>query len=234
MPETSWVKYTVRKSRRARRVILSISVSKGLEVVIPVVFGLRGIPKVLDSKRDWIEREMKRVAAEAPLTAPSRIDLQAIESGWQVAYRNGSGNRFTASETNENQVVVQGDTLNVLGVAAVLRTWLHSKAHAHLVPWLRDVSEEIGAPFKKTMVRGQKTRWASCSRRQTISLNRNLLFLPGGLVRHIFLHELCHLRRMDHSPAFWRLVGELEPDYRRIESEVKLADCHVPPWAQPQ
>ena len=234
MSQIDWVQYTVRVSRKARRVILYVSVAKGLEVVIPVGFGRRGIPKVLDSKRDWIERELKRVAAEMPLLAPSRIDLQAIGAGWQVSYRNGVGNRFTAGDVSEDQVVVHGDTANVFVVAAVLKRWLHVEARAHLIPWLRDVSEEIGAPYEKTIVRGQKTRWASCSRLKTISLNRNLLFLPGDLVRHIFLHELCHLQRMDHSPAFWRLLGKLEPDYESIEADVKRADRHVPPWAQPR
>ena len=229
-----WVQYTVRESRRARRVILSISVSKGLEVVIPVGFDQGRLPNVLDSKRAWIERELKRVAEEMPLLAPSRIDLQAIGFSREVSYRNGFGNRFTASDLSEDVVAVHGDTANVFGIATVLKRWLHLKARAHLVPWLRDVSEEIGAPFKKTIVRGQKTRWASCSRLQTISLNRNLLFLPSGLVRHIFLHELCHLRRLDHSPAFWRLLSQLEPNYEKVEADVKLADRYVPPWAQPQ
>ena len=99
--------------------------------------------------------------------------------------------------------------------------------------WLRDVSEEIGVSFKKTIIRGQTTRWASCSRVHTISLNRSLLFLPKDLVRHVFLHELCHVRRLNHSPEFWRLLGKLEPNYKKREAETRRADTCVPLWAHP-
>jgi hypothetical protein len=79
-------------------------------------------------------------------------------------------------------------------------------------------------------VRRQKTRWGSCSSRGTISLNAKLLFLPPPLVDHLLLHELCHTRHMDHSPAYWTCVAGFEPDYRRLENEVTRGNRYVPAW----
>jgi predicted metal-dependent hydrolase len=61
-------------------------------------------------------------------------------------------------------------------------------------------------------------------------LNRSLLFLPPPLVRHVFLHELCHVKRLDHSPVFWRILQEMEPNSKALEAEIKKADKYVPPW----
>jgi predicted metal-dependent hydrolase len=234
MPQVDWVQYTTRQSRRAKRVILKISVTRGLEVVVPEGFDQRRLPSVLDSKREWIERRLKRVTKIRPVLTPRKVDLQAIGHEWQVSYRRGSKPRLIAQDIDDDIIRIQGDTADVYGVAAVLRRWLHLKARAHLIPWLHSVSEEIGVSFNKTMIRGQATRWASCSRLQTISLNRSLLFLPKNLVRHVFLHELCHIQRLDHSPVFWRTLGGLEPNYKNMEAKVKLADRFVPAWAHPQ
>ena len=233
MPEVDGVHYTLRHSQRAKRVILKISVTRGLQVVIPDGFDLSRLPKALDSRKAWIERELKQVNRMRALLTPNRIDLQAIGERWQVSYRSDFSKTLTTNEVGDSLIIVQGDTGDVYGVAAALRRWLHLKARAHLAPWLRGVSEEIGVSFKKTIIRGQTTRWASCSRLDTISLNRSLLFLPNDLVRHIFLHELCHIKRLDHSPEFWRLLGRLEPKYNNREAETRRADRHVPIWAHP-
>ena len=233
MPEASGVQYTLRHSRRAKRVILKISVTRGLQVVIPDGFDINGLLKVLDSRKAWIERELKQVNRMRVLLTPKEIDLQAIGERWQVSYRSDLSKALTTNEVGNSLIVIQGDTGDVYGVAAALRRWLHFKARAHLPPWLRDVSEEIGVPFKKAIIRGQTTRWASCSRLHTISLNRSLLFLPNDLILHVFLHELCHIQQLDHSPEFWRLLGSLEPNYNKREAETRRADTDVPIWAHP-
>ena len=115
-------------------------------------------------------------------------------------------------------------------VGSILTQWLHLKAHAHLLPWLKEVSQEVDIPFQKATVRGQTTRWASCSKIGNISLNRSLLFLPKHLVRHVFLHELCHIKVLYHSPEFWNLFHQLEPTCKDLEFDVRKANRHVPPW----
>ena len=126
--------------------------------------------------------------------------------------------------------MVEGNVDDIRGVSSVLTQWLHLKAHAHLVSWLKEVSLEVDIPFSKSTVRGQVTRWASCSKSGSISLNRSLLFLPIHLVSYVFLHELCHIRVLNHSSDFWRLLHQMDPDYRVREAEVKKAGQYVPQW----
>ena len=95
-----------------------------------------------------------------------------------------------------------------------------------------NVSQEVDISFRKATVRGQTTRWASCSNSGNISLNRGLLFLPRRLVRHVFLHELCHIKELNHSPQFWGLLNQLEPDCKALEAEVRKGNQYAPRWAQ--
>ena len=225
------MEYSLRVSQQAKRVFLKVGVN-GLEVVIPRGFGKRRLPEILEANRDWIEQELQRVKESSTCVAPDYINLNSIDERWRVDYQPlpTSDGRFTVEEIASNRLLVEGDIDDIRRVSSILTQWLHLKAHAHLVPWLREFSREVDISFKKATVRGQSTRWASCSKLGNISINRSLLFLPKSLVRHVFLHELCHIRQLNHSPDFWSVLSSLEPDYKALEAQVKKAGEHVPRW----
>lgn len=76
-------------------------------------------------------------------------------------------------------------------------------------------------PFKKITIKNQKTRWGSCSRRGHLNFNFRLVFLPAVLADYIIVHELCHLREMNHSPRFWALVSKTFPNYPLIRQQLQ-------------
>ena len=226
------IEYFVRENHRARRVILRVSTDNRLDVVVPRRFNRRQLPAIFRAHQDWIRQELQKAQDLPVLTAPLEIGLTAIDECWRLEYRDGAGGPGSAGGSAGRTLVVDKNAGDVEAIAADLTAWLHRKAHAHLAPWLREVSSETGIPLQKISVRGQTTRWASCSKLHNISLNRSLLFLPPPLVRHVFLHELCHIKRLDHSPIFWRHLQNMEPNYRALEAQVRQADRYVPSWVR--
>ena len=107
-----------------------------------------------------------------------------------------------------------------------------SGSTCRLPPWLEQTGTELGLRYHRCTIRGQKTRWGSCSSRKTISLNYKLLFLPPHLVRYLFVHELCHTRHLNHSARFWGLVQEKEPLYESLEADLTDGSRYVPLWAE--
>jgi predicted metal-dependent hydrolase len=71
-----------------------------------------------------------------------------------------------------------------------------------------------GLVVSRVSIRNQRSRWGSCGRDAHICLNWRLVLMPATVRDYILIHELMHLRRMDHSPAYWRLVADAYPDYR--------------------
>ncbi len=75
-------------------------------------------------------------------------------------------------------------------------------------------AELIGVEYKKITVRHQKTRWGSCSSKGTLSFNCLLMTVPNDVLDYVIVHELCHLKQMNHSSRFWNEVAKVMPDYR--------------------
>jgi predicted metal-dependent hydrolase len=79
----------------------------------------------------------------------------------------------------------------------------------------------MGIPYRRLSIRGQKNRWGSCSRNGTVSLNWKLMFLPEPIIDYVIVHELAHIREMNHSAKFWDIVQNFCPDYKRYRRYLK-------------
>jgi predicted metal-dependent hydrolase len=74
---------------------------------------------------------------------------------------------------------------------------------------------------KEIRFKRMETRWGSCNVKQAIVLNPELIKAPKACIEYVIVHELCHLREMNHSVRFWRLVSETVPDYKNIQNKLK-------------
>jgi predicted metal-dependent hydrolase len=75
--------------------------------------------------------------------------------------------------------------------------------------------------YSRISIRNQKTRWGSCTSKGVISFNYKMIFLPAELRDYIVAHELCHLKQLNHSPAFWNLVAETIPNHKTLRRKLK-------------
>ena len=91
---------------------------------------------------------------------------------------------------------------------------LRARAKRELPPRLLELAAQHGLTVTRVSVRNQRWRWGSCSRSGHICLNWRLVQMPDAVRDYVMLHELMHLKRMDHSPRFWKLVEQACPDYQ--------------------
>jgi len=78
-----------------------------------------------------------------------------------------------------------------------------------------------GFPYNKVFIRNQKTCWGSCTQRMNLNFNYKLIFLPQEIFDYVIVHEICHLKELNHSEKFWGLVSKAIPHYRRLRKELK-------------
>ena len=226
--------YTVRRSPRARCVRLIVS-TDGLVVVVPLRFSVsRDLPPILEARKDWIAKTlaglMKRTQLKnATKGLPETIELRALGEKWQVERAPLTRDRMIANEGYLTLTLASDFSENEALVA--LKRWLHVKGRSHLSSLLDETAKRHRFAYVKVTVKEQKSRWGSCSSKGNINLNSRLIFLPLPVVRHVLLHELCHLKELNHSKAFHALLNSLDPDAEKNEAELKRAWNFVPGWA---
>jgi predicted metal-dependent hydrolase len=225
--------FVIRFSRRARRLAVKVFPHGVVEVVVPPRTARRRVDAFLRDHAGWIEearRQLGRGRAGLGLAPPDTIELDAIGESWTVRYLTGARAAPAVSAHPASRELLVPGADDDHARRSVLRHWLKQRAQETLLPWLNAVSGELGLPYASATVRRQRSRWGSCSAERHISLNCARLFLEPSLVRYLFVHELAHTRHLDHSRAYWRLVGRLEPDFEQLEAELSAAWRMVPAW----
>ena len=82
-------------------------------------------------------------------------------------------------------------------------------------------SKLVGVDYGRITIRNQKTRWGSCSSKGNLNFNCLLMLAPKEIREYVIVHELCHRKQMNHSPAFWAEVERVMPDYREKRKWLK-------------
>jgi predicted metal-dependent hydrolase len=99
-------------------------------------------------------------------------------------------------------------------VRDALERWYRRRARAEVAPRLDEACARWGTAYTKLQIRGQRTRWASCSSSGSMSFNWRLLLAPPAVLDYVVEHEVVHLDVLDHSQRFWILLAERVPDWR--------------------
>ena len=82
-------------------------------------------------------------------------------------------------------------------------------------------AERMGLSPKRVQFRAMTRKWGSCSSNGNVTLNTALFYLPAHLVEYVVIHELVHMTIFDHSPEFWKKLGQYAPDYEARERELE-------------
>jgi predicted metal-dependent hydrolase len=84
-----------------------------------------------------------------------------------------------------------------------------------------ELNKAYGFSYGKISVRNQKSRWGSCSKKGNLNFNYKIILLPPEHADYIIIHELCHLKEFNHSAAFWNLVAQTAPNYKKLRTELR-------------
>jgi predicted metal-dependent hydrolase len=99
-----------------------------------------------------------------------------------------------------------------------LEAWYRRQARIEVAPRLDAAVERAGRSYRSLQIRGQRTRWASCSTSGAMSFNWRLLLAPAEILDYVVEHEVAHLDVQDHSARFWRLLASRCPEWREHEA----------------
>ncbi|MEM9400295.1 MAG: SprT family zinc-dependent metalloprotease [Verrucomicrobiota bacterium] len=208
-----------RKNSRARNYLIYVRSDRSLTVTIPRRGTKAEAMEFLYHKRLWIQRQLRRLSAQ--IIPPSEW------TDGTVLLFHGKEVVLQTEEKNGNCEVILGDqriypTNFSDNLRPVVEEHLQKMAIKELSARTSELAEKHGLKVKRITVRNQSSRWGSCSERGSISLNWRLIQAPHDVRDYVILHELMHLKEMNHSSRFWKLLEDVCPNYQKKERWLKM------------
>lgn len=238
--------YTLHRVVGRKHVHLVVDEDARLQVRAPWRFSHESAAEVVIENlfwvRDALERAINTRVKRAPLVSGTMLPLldEELRLELRIAAQldllssidRGRVTRRVrdAFGTRDGWIARRGGVLQVVSLSltdtaprSLIEAWYRREAKRCLPARLAPYAQRLGVAPKRISIRAQRTRWGSCSSNGTICLNWRLLLLPSDLCEYVLLHELCHLRHMDHSARFWALVESVFPDYAEREERLESA-----------
>jgi predicted metal-dependent hydrolase len=226
----------IRVSARARRLSIRVYPDARVEVVVPPRVRPREVESFIAAQREWIDSRRAialRNRPEPQPFPPQAIELRVTAERWRL-HIGGVAGPARVAEIGVATGARGERVLRVTGAPAklrpALRSWLLRAARKRLAPRVAALAAIAGVRYSRISIRRQRSRWGSCSARGTISLNCCLLFQRPEVVDYLIVHELMHVKHMNHSARFWQAVERHCADWRALDRELVQGWRHVPRW----
>ncbi|EEF61613.1 M48 family metallopeptidase [Pedosphaera parvula] len=188
------------RRRNARRYILRVDDEANVRVTIPRGGSLEYAKKFAAGHAEWIAEQITK-----------RLDRVAVRNSEKSVLFRGESIPLVI----EGNTVCFGDQTFSMAEGEDLRRRIRARlfelARTELPGKVLELAAQYGLSVKRISIRDQRSRWGSCSTRGNIALNYRLVQTPGFVRDYVIVHELMHLREMNHSSRFWKLVHDAFP-----------------------
>ena len=237
MSATKQPEFTVelwcRKSQKARSISIRALPPYGVEIVVPRGINKDFVKKIISQNQKYINQKLSEIRNHNFDIKPTKIILHSTNEQINIEYLTSSAIGTTLEVVNGTLTLKEPmERQSLIDNSKLLQEWLQEKATYILKNVLETTSQKLNIPYNKGNVGPRKSIWGSCSHKQNINLNRNLVFLQPDLIEYVITHELCHVLEMNHSRRFWSLLNELFPKYQNLKTQLKSnANSSIPSWA---
>ena len=200
-------------SFRAKHTRLQIMDNK-LQLIIPRGVGLYEVEDFIKAKIGWIKKNLGKSNHNS-----GKIFFLGKEINIKQEFEPSSRHHKVRYTNGELRIVSPSNSKT--DTKKIYSTWLREQAKEYIAPRAYKLARENNFVVNNISIRGQKTRWGSCSSRCNLSFNYKLMQYRKEVIDYVIFHELCHLIEMNHSKGFWFLMKKFCPDYKLLKKELK-------------
>lgn len=209
-------------SHSARSIGIRITAGAEVRLTVPKEASMERALAFLEEKIDWIQAKLAAMPRSALFASGP---LGYMDYSIAIEQHNGRKIRLVVQNRTVSVYYPLHLTADCADVQDAVRKGidfaLRHEAQKYLPVRLAELSAQLSLPFSEVKINSAKTRWGSCSGRNSINLSRSLMKLPRQLIDYVLVHELCHTVHKNHGPQFWKLVEHHLPNYKKLEREIK-------------
>lgn len=223
------VSYTIKRSPRAKHIRLEVKRGTGLTVVLPKSYDVERLPDLLGASCGWILGKLAKYREAEPLPAGENLKsgdaIPYLGRELELVVRQNSSRADSLKLEWDRLVVSLGSASRGLNV--VLEQWYRIQAAKLMRKKADELTARLGLSYKRLTIRGQRTRWGSCSHKGNLSFNWKLMMAPEPVIDYVIVHEIIHLKEMNHTKRFWKLVAENCPRWREHRKWLKEHEAEL-------
>ncbi|HZW81863.1 MAG TPA: SprT family zinc-dependent metalloprotease [Candidatus Deferrimicrobium sp.] len=222
------IDYELRKNKLSKYIRLTISAKKGLIVTIPHGTSIKSVEQTLIEKRAWILKNL------AKANNPHKDHVTLFNLGTKLLFL---GKEFPLEIARENvrsfsvEFDQQAFKLRIPsdlsqeeeqeGIARILLGWYTQQAKIFIPQRTEQLAKVLQMDYNRVTIKDLKSRWGSCSQLRNLNFNFRLVLAPLYIVDYVIVHELCHLKELNHSKLFWLEVERFCPEYKQHRQWLK-------------
>jgi predicted metal-dependent hydrolase len=197
-----------------------------VQVLAPIKCPTADISAFVRAKQNWIVSKLntQRLTTERQQTLKAKP--QMLVRGVLKNIITQTGTVFHIEEEQQSITIVIPSKVNSENIDAYkkkkLALWLQEQANRLFPQRLLALSKQSKLTPTSLVIKQYKARWGSCNSQGVISLNYLLMMTPAFVIDYVIVHELCHLKHMNHSSLFWNLVEKHDPQFRQAKHWLKI------------
>jgi predicted metal-dependent hydrolase len=211
--------------RTSRAKTASIKVDDGLvSVVVPKTLAIERIQQLVEDKYQWIVQKVALHEESKPASDREFVSGEAyayLGRNYRLKVVTGAYIPVKLIQGRLVATLPDGTKRSDLVRDAVIR-WYKLNALRKIKEKVRRYSKTMGLEPKSVSIKTLKSRWGSCSPIGELDFNWIIVMAPNRVVDYVVVHELCHLKQLDHSPKFWKEVERVMPDYAEHKKWLKV------------
>lgn len=197
-----------------------------VQIIAPVKLSQEKILKILEEKERWHFKEK-----------PIFIDKfkSQIEEGslfWYLGhqYKIHFQKKGTKPQIVHHEIHLPAKGLSKEKIKALLQKWYKKEARQYFIKRVPQIAQEFGFTFSSLRMSSAKTRWASCSYKDSLAFSWRLIQAPPWVIDYVILHELVHTKIKNHSSEFWKELSKFYPNYKEANHWLKAHALELLSW----
>jgi predicted metal-dependent hydrolase len=186
----------------------------GLTVIIPRRYDLKKLPAFLSGNKLWIIRALNKYSSPLkPKAAPANPPNTIPYLGNYIEIKRDGGG-LSPVRLEGKRLIVSSAMCEQGLLAPALTDWYRHECARLLGEKVSRTGERLGLTYKRITLKEMRTRWGSCSVKANLNFNWKLVLMPEPVIDYVVIHELMHLKEMNHGKKYWALVEKECPDWR--------------------
>lgn len=181
--------------------------------------------KIINEKEKWINKKLQEYNQKNRNVREYKdgANIYVLGNRYILKIEYYSKTRIMVKLEDSNFVIYFPENLQINEelIKEVIEKYYYKLAKIELPKYLENIAKEVNLYPSSCSVRNMKRAWGNCNTKKDIHLNTNLIKYSKQAIEYVCLHEICHLKYMNHSKVFWKMVESYMPNYKEIEKELR-------------